>query len=85
MKSGGRRVVSGKYLRKGSRVYLEGQLQTRKWTDADGRDRYATEIILTAGSGEMILLDSRADSREPGPVEAANNAVPDPVGTQATS
>ncbi|NKD46280.1 single-stranded DNA-binding protein [Haematospirillum jordaniae] len=75
----------GSICASGSRVYIEGQLQTRKWTDADGRDRYATEIILTAGSGEMILLDSRADSREPGPVEAANNAVPDPVGTRATS
>jgi single-strand DNA-binding protein len=48
------------YLRKGSKVYLEGQLQTRKWTDQSGQERYTTEILLSRYKGELTLLDSRA-------------------------
>jgi single-strand DNA-binding protein len=46
-------------LRKGSKVYLEGQIQTRKWTDQTGNDRYSTEIVLQKFRGELVLLDSR--------------------------
>ena len=51
--------VAKSYLRKGSKVYLEGQIQTRKWTDQSGQDRYSTEIVLQRFRGELVLLDSR--------------------------
>jgi single-strand DNA-binding protein len=51
--------VAKNYLRKGSKVYLEGQIQTRKWTDQSGNDRYTTEIVLQRFRGELVLLDSR--------------------------
>ena len=51
--------VAKNYLRKGSKVYVEGQLQTRKWTDQSGNDRYSTEIVLQRFRGELVLLDSR--------------------------
>ena len=51
--------VAKNYLRKGSKVYLEGQLQTRKWTDQNGNDKYTTEIVLQRFRGELVLLDSR--------------------------
>ena len=51
--------VAKSYLKKGSKVYLEGQLQTRKWTDQSGNDRYTTEIVLQRFRGELVLLDSR--------------------------
>ncbi|RDH45949.1 single-stranded DNA-binding protein [Zooshikella ganghwensis] len=52
--------VAGQYLRKGSKVYLEGKLQTRKWQAQDGSDRYTTEIVVDI-SGQMQMLDSRQD------------------------
>jgi single-strand DNA-binding protein len=51
--------VAKSYLRKGSKVYLEGQIQTRKWQDNSGNDRYTTEIVLNRFRGELVLLDSR--------------------------
>src|SRR5213080_2880818 len=51
--------VAKSYLRKGSKIYLEGQIQTRKWTDQSGNDRYTTEIVLQKFRGELVLLDSR--------------------------
>ncbi len=51
--------VAKSYLRKGSKVYLEGQIQTRKWQDQSGADRYSTEIVLQRFRGELVLLDSR--------------------------
>ena len=53
--------VAKSYLRKGSKVYLEGQLQTRKWQDQSGADRYSTEVVLKPYRGELVLLDSRGD------------------------
>ncbi|GAN80162.1 single-stranded DNA-binding protein [Acidocella aminolytica] len=49
--------VAEKYLRKGSKVYLEGKLQTRKWTDQSGQERYTTEIMIGRFNGELVLLD----------------------------
>jgi single-strand DNA-binding protein len=54
--------IAEKYLRKGSKVYLEGQLQTRKWTDQQGQERYTTEVALARYRGEMTLLDGRGDA-----------------------
>src|ERR1044072_1958362 len=51
--------VAKSYLKKGSKVYLEGQIQTRKWQDQTGNDRYTTEIVLQRFRGELVLLDSR--------------------------
>ena len=48
-----------KYLHKGSKVYLEGQLQTRKWQDQSGQDRYSTEVVLQNFNGTLLALDSR--------------------------
>jgi single-strand DNA-binding protein len=49
--------IAEKYLKKGSKVYLEGALQTRKWTDNSGQDRYTTEIVLQRYRGELTMLD----------------------------
>ncbi len=51
--------VAEKYLRKGSKVYLEGQLQTRKWQDKEGQERYTTEVVLGRFRGELTMLDGR--------------------------
>lgn len=51
--------VAQQYLKKGSKVYLEGQLQTRKWQDNSGQDRYTTEIVLQNYSGQLTMLDGR--------------------------
>jgi single-strand DNA-binding protein len=52
--------VAGEYLRKGSQVYIEGQLQTRKWQDQSGQDRYTTEIVVQGFNGVMQMLGGRA-------------------------
>lgn len=49
------------YLRKGSKVYLEGQLETRKWQDQSGADRYSTEVVLRPFNGSLTLLDQKRD------------------------
>ena len=53
--------VAENYLRKGSKVYIEGQLQTRKWQDRDGNDRYTTEVVLQRYRGELTMLDGRGE------------------------
>lgn len=56
--------IAEKYLRKGSKVYIEGQLQTRQWKDNAGIDRYTTEIILSRFKGELVLIDNRGAGME---------------------
>ncbi|SLN31563.1 Single-stranded DNA-binding protein [Roseivivax jejudonensis] len=51
--------IAEQYLKKGSKVYIEGQLETRKWQDQSGQDRYSTEVVLRPYRGELTLLDSR--------------------------
>jgi single-strand DNA-binding protein len=53
--------IAEKYLRKGAKVYVEGQLQTRKWTDKDGQDKYSTEVVLQNFRGELTMLDSKGE------------------------
>ena len=53
--------VAENYLKKGSKVYVEGQLQTRKWQDRDGNDRYTTEVVLQRFRGELTMLDGKND------------------------
>ena len=51
--------VAERYLRKGSKVYIEGQLRTRKWQDQSGNDRYSTEVVIDGFNGSMTMLDGR--------------------------
>jgi single-strand DNA-binding protein len=57
--------VAQAYLRKGSKVYLEGAMQTRKYTDKDGVDKFSTEVVLQNFRGELVLLDSKPVSDDP--------------------
>lgn len=52
--------IAEKYLRKGSKIYVEGALQTRKWTDQSGQEKYTTEVVLQRFRGELTMLDGRA-------------------------
>src|SRR5210317_1920166 len=54
--------VAEQYLRKGSKVYLEGQLETRKWQDQSGQDRYTTEVVLRPYTSTLTMLDGRGDN-----------------------
>jgi single-strand DNA-binding protein len=51
--------IAEQYLKKGAKVYLEGQLQTRKWQDKEGQDRYSTEVVLQGFNSQLTMLDSR--------------------------
>jgi single-strand DNA-binding protein len=57
--SNGLAEIADEYLVKGSKVYIEGKLQTRKWEDQDGKDRYTTEIVLQPFNGKLVMLDNR--------------------------
>ena len=64
--------VAEQYVRKGSKVYVEGQIQTRKWTDQQGQDKYSTEIVLNRFRGDLQMLDSKGggeERREPAPAD----------------
>ena len=58
--------VAEQYLRKGSKVYLEGKLQTRKWQDQSGNDRYSTEVVLQGFGGTLVMLDGRTGGGDSG-------------------
>ncbi|WDR05772.1 single-stranded DNA-binding protein [Devosia rhodophyticola] len=58
--------VAESYLKKGSKVYIEGQLQTRKWQDQSGQDKYSTEVVLQGFNSNLTLLDSRGDGDSAG-------------------
>ena len=53
--------IAESYLKKGSKIYIEGQLQTRKWTDKDGNEKYSTEVVLQRYRGELTMLDSKGE------------------------
>jgi single-strand DNA-binding protein len=57
--------IAERYLRKGAKVYIEGQLQTRKWQDQSGADRYSTEVVLRPYGGELVLLDGPGGDIKP--------------------
>lgn len=72
-------TVIKNYVHKGSKLYIEGQLQTRKWTDQSGMDRYTTEIVLQSYSGTLTMLDSKqAGQGYGGGYNAPNAQSPDP-------
>ncbi|WP_420415272.1 single-stranded DNA-binding protein [Roseibium sp.] len=58
--------VAENYLRKGSKVYLEGQLQTRKWQDQSGQDRYSTEIVMQGFNSDLVMLDGAKSGQQSG-------------------
>ena len=72
--------IAQKYLRKGSKIYLEGQLQTRKWTDQSGIEKYTTEVVLQRYRGELTMLDGRnetggaSDFSNPSEIDNSNAA-----------
>jgi len=70
--------VTEKYVNKGSKIYLEGSLQTRKWTDQSGQERYSTEVVLSQFNGRLVLL---GDPRGAG--EYASPAAPSPAAPRA--
>ena len=75
--------IAEQYLKKGSTVYIEGQLQTRKWTDQSGQEKYTTEIVLQRYRGELTLLGSRSNSEATNETQSdeinQNNKKPDDV------
>lgn len=72
--------IAQQYLRKGSKVYIEGQLQTRKWTDNQGQERYTTEVALVPFNGQMLMLDGKPGGGSPGaaPAYGSGNAYNQP-------
>ncbi len=82
--------IAGQYLDKGSKVYVEGKLQTRKWQDQNGQDRYTTEVVISGYSGTLQMLDRRDDmnsnavSQQAQP-QAQNSNQPAPVITPVAS
>ena len=79
--------VVEKYVKKGAKLYIEGQLETRKWTDKDGNEKYSTEVVLRPFRGELTMLDGKGgggssfssndDAPSFGPSAGANNSIPD--------
>lgn len=59
--------ITGEYLKKGSKVYIEGKLQTRKWQNQQGQDQYTTEIVVQGFNGKMEMLDSRQQGQQSAP------------------
>ena len=74
--------VAEKYLNKGSKVYLEGQLQTRKWTGNDGQERYTTEVVISRFRGELTMLDSRSNMSQDNTISGQE---PDHIASNSTS
>lgn len=76
--------VAGEYLRKGSQVYIEGQLRTRKWQDQNGQDRYTTEVLVNAG-GTMQMLGGRREGAQQGTPAHSGHAQPAPQSQPAAA
>lgn len=68
--------VAQQYLRKGSKVYIEGSLQTRKWTDQNGQEKFTTEVVLQKFGGVLILLDGRGEGDGHAQPSRQSNSVP---------
>ncbi len=72
--------IAEQYLRKGSKVYLEGQLETRKWQDQSGADRYSTEVVLRPFGGTLTMLDGRNDNMGGGSGGGGGGYINEPAG-----
>ena len=71
--------IAGQYLDRGSKVYVEGKLQTRKWQDKDGQDRYTTEIVVSGYGGTLQMLDRREGMASAGQQASSSNMSNDTV------
>lgn len=68
--------VCKKYIHKGSKVYIEGSLQTRKWTDKEGVEKYSTEIVLSPFDGELVMLDKKESKEAAASEQAMDDEIP---------
>src|SRR3974390_536887 len=69
--------VAERFLRKGSKIYVEGSLQTRKWTDQSGQERYTTEVVIGRFKGELTMLDGRGEGTgDSGPRQSSARPAP---------
>ena len=68
--------VAEKYLKKGAKVYIEGALQTRKWTDQSGAERYSTEVVIGRFNGQLTMLDARSGGEAPAQARAEPRSAP---------
>lgn len=68
--------LTEKYLKKGSKVYIEGSLQTRKWTDTNNTERYTTEVVISRFRGELTMLDGRSGTSDMSIDDQGGNALP---------
>jgi single-strand DNA-binding protein len=78
--------VCENYLKKGAKIYIEGQLETRKWTDQSGAEKYSTEVVLRPYRGELTMLDSKGGGASGGgysPSEPSESAAPRASGPPA--
>jgi single-strand DNA-binding protein len=75
--------IAEKYLRKGTKVYVEGALQTRKWTDPSGQEKYSTEVVLQKFRGELTMLDGRNAGGEGGGYEGGGGGGRTPPASSA--
>jgi len=75
--------VAERFLRKGRKVYVEGALQTRKWTDQSGQERYSTEVVISRFKGELVLVDSAGNGKAEEPASASGAAAARPAPTGA--
>ena len=71
--------VVERYVTKGSKVYVEGQLQTRKWTDKEGRERYTTEVVLQRFRGELVMLGDKGDAQPKATAKASSPDLDDEI------
>jgi single-strand DNA-binding protein len=76
--------VAENYLKKGAKVYIEGQLQTRKWTDNQGQERYTTEIVLQRYRGELTMLDSRSSGAAAGGADSYDESGGNEYGSRSS-
>lgn len=71
--------VVERYVTKGSKIFIEGQLQTRKWTDKEGRERYTTEVVLQRFRGELVMLGDKGDAQPKAAPKAASMDLDDEI------
>ncbi|HEX2512725.1 MAG TPA: single-stranded DNA-binding protein, partial [Xanthobacteraceae bacterium] len=74
--------IAEQYLKKGSKVYLEGSLQTRKWQDKDGQDKYSTEVVLQGFNSSLTMLDGRGAGSGGGAEEGGDFGSPGPTASR---
>ena len=74
--------VIEQYVRKGSKVYVSGKLQTRKWQDQSGQDRYSTEVVLQGFDAKLIMLDSRGDNGQVQQQQSQSGSIGESIGDE---